>query len=86
MQPYRSRSPAEDRAPILLPGKSENPVAETWSNIQGPHAPWFTGTFLSLASPLIPEPALIVVPGGGTVVLQMQREGYTVARWLNQHQ
>jgi acetyl esterase/lipase len=87
--------PIEDRGAILLPGKSENPVAESWSNIQGPDAPWFTGTKfvrnVSQASitPFFPEPAkatgaaMIVAPGGGTVVLQMEREGYSVARWLN---
>ena len=89
--------PIEDREAILLPGKSENPVVETWLSIQGPpDAPWFVGTKfvrnVSQASitPFIPEPAkatgaaMIIAPGGGTVVLQMEREGYSVARWLNQ--
>jgi acetyl esterase/lipase len=89
--------PTEDGGAILLPGKSENPVTETWSNIEGPHdAPWFTGTKFvrnvpqASITPFLPDPAkatgaaMIVAPGGGTVVLSMEREGYSVARWLNQ--
>src|ERR1700730_15539516 len=89
--------PIEDSGAILLPGKSENPATETWSNIEGPQdAPWFTGTKFvrnvpqASITPFLPAPAkatgaaMIVAPGGGTVVLSMEREGYSVARWLNQ--
>ena len=81
--------PIEDSGAILLPGKSENPVTETWSNIEGPQdAPWFTGTKFvrnvpqASITPFLPDPAkatgaaMIVAPGGGTVVLSMEREGY----------
>jgi acetyl esterase/lipase len=89
--------PVEDGSAIVLSGKSENPLPETWSDIQGPEeATWFTGKRFvrnvaqPSITPFLPEPAratgaaMIVAPGGGTVVLQMEREGYSVARWLNQ--
>ncbi len=90
--------PAKEREAILLSGKSANPIPESWLEITGKGPSWWTGPTgglivrnVSRASliPFLPESAqatgaaMIVAPGGGTLTLAMELQGYQIARWLN---
>lgn len=90
-------APPEDGRSMPL-GVTPATEEEVWFSLRcGPGAPWFSGPLfvrnVSSASltPFLPDPeratgaAMIIAPGGGTVLLSMDREGYAVARWLNEH-
>ncbi|MGH9643685.1 MAG: hypothetical protein ACRD3Q_14835, partial [Terriglobales bacterium] len=92
--------PPEEANTIRLPGKSDNPNPETWLRMRGTTAPpWWLGPTGRLVvrnvsqatlTPFLPDSAkasgaaMIVAPGGGTLVLGMDKQGYQIARWLNE--
>jgi len=91
-------APPEDQSSIALSGRTRNPNPEAWlKRIEAKGAPWWigpTGELLvrnvsqATLTPFLPErskatgAAMIVAPGGGTLVLGMDLP-YQVARWLN---
>jgi len=89
--------PPEDHSAIRLDGdRSTNPTPESWFNLRGNDASGFTGAMITRnvseasITPFLPDPskatgaAILVEPGGGTVVLSMDAQGYRIARWLNE--
>jgi acetyl esterase/lipase len=66
-------------------GASEGSVAK----FRGPER-WVRNVSEPTLSPFLPDPskssgaAVIVLPGGGFMQLAIDREGYSVARWLNE--
>jgi acetyl esterase/lipase len=88
--------PPEDHSAIKLAGKSANSTSESWFNLRGNDASGFTGVMITRSvseasiTPFLPDPskgtgaAIVVAPGGGTVVLSMDAQGYRIARWLNE--
>jgi acetyl esterase/lipase len=91
--------PPEERNAIPLPGKSVNPNPEVWVRIrENEVSQWWVGPAEGLVvrnvsqatlTPFLPDStkatgaAVILAPGGGTVVLGMELQGYQIARWLN---
>jgi acetyl esterase/lipase len=92
--------PAEEEAAISLSGASWNPVSESWLQVIAEprsgaahcDAPelWTRNVSRPTLRPFLPDrakatgAAMIVAPGGAFVGLAIEREGYSVARWLNQ--
>jgi acetyl esterase/lipase len=92
--------PVEEANEIRLSGKSENPTSETWLRMRGTEAPpWWLGptgrivvrnVSQATLTPFLPDSAkatgaaIILAPGGGTLVLGMDLQGYQIARWLNE--
>jgi acetyl esterase/lipase len=92
--------PPEEAQAIRLSSKSENPNPESWLRMRGTEAPpWWLGPTGRLVvrnvsqatlTPFLPAAAkatgaaMIVAPGGGTLVLGMDLQGYQIARWLNE--
>ena len=92
--------PSEEANAIRLSGKSENPNPEMWLRMRGTEAaPWWLGptgrivvrnVSQATLTPFAPDSAkangaaMIVAPGGGTLVLGMELQGYQIARWLNE--
>jgi len=92
--------PPEQARAISLSGRSDNVQPENWLRLRGTAAaPWWvgpTGTLVvrnvsqATLTPFLPDPskatgaAMIVAPGGGTLVLSMDTQGYQIARWLNE--
>lgn len=90
--------PSADHSAIRLIGaRSANPTPESWFDLRGSGDVWgWTGVMMTRnvsqasVTPFLPEPrnatgaAIVVVPGGGTVELSMDTQGYRVARWLSE--
>jgi acetyl esterase/lipase len=92
--------PPEEKGAIRLTQKSENPDPETWLRMRKTDAaPWWLGPTGPLVvrnvsqatlTPFLPDSAkatgaaVIVAPGGGTLVLSMDLQGYQIAKWLNE--
>jgi acetyl esterase/lipase len=93
-------TPPEEANAIRLTGKGENPNPESWLRMRNTDAaPWWVGPTGPLVvrnvsqatlTPFIPisanatGAAVILAPGGGTLVLGMESQGYQIARWLNE--
>lgn len=92
--------PPEEAHEIRLSGKSANPAPETWLRMRGTQAPtWWLGppdrimvrnVSQATLTPFLPDSskatgaAMILAPGGATLVLGMSLQGYQIARWLNE--
>jgi acetyl esterase/lipase len=92
--------PAVEQGAIKLSGKSANPTPEIWEQIIYPPSPgnasptgselWVRNVSQPTLEPFLSDPAkatgaaMIVAPGGGFIQLAMDREGYPLAKWLNQ--
>jgi acetyl esterase/lipase len=92
--------PEEAKAITLSTPTSPNPSPETWLKLRRPEAPtWWLGPSDQLMvrnvsqatlTPFLPESskatgaAVILAPGGGTLVLGIHSQGYEIARWLNE--
>ncbi|HEY2809661.1 MAG TPA: hypothetical protein VGI91_12785, partial [Steroidobacteraceae bacterium] len=92
--------PPEEANAIRLSGKSANSTPETWLRMRGTEAPaWWLGPSGQIVArnvshatltPFLPDSAratgaaIILAPGGGTLVLGMDLQGYQIARWLNE--
>jgi acetyl esterase/lipase len=69
--------------------REKEPVSPGVASFVGPEL-WVRNVSRANLSPFLPEPsratgaAMIVAPGGAFVELAMDREGYSVAKWLNQ--
>lgn len=91
--------PPEETRSIRLSGKTDNPARESWLRLRGSEAaPWWigpTGTLVvrnvsqATLTPFLPAAdkatgtAMIVAPGGGTLALSIDQQGYQIAHWLN---
>jgi acetyl esterase/lipase len=90
---------ATEQAPIKLPGRIASAAPEVWERTAaGPPSPGVasaSGSELSVRNvsqptlqPFLPDvptgAAMIVVPGGGFMTVTIEREGYSVAKWLNE--
>ena len=80
----------EPNAFVLHPKDTGSPAGEVWDKIYFGFRVVRNVTQPTL-TPVLPPPdkrtgaAVIVVPGGGFTLLQMDIEGWTVARWLADH-
>src|SRR5690242_4138512 len=83
--------PQEDRRAIPLPGKCAGADHEQWLDIEADNDPSaMSGRFMvrnvcqASLTPFLPDPkvasgaAMIVAPGGGTLLLSMDRQGYRI--------
>ncbi|MCX6236092.1 MAG: alpha/beta hydrolase [Bacteroidia bacterium] len=72
--------------PTLAPGSENLENKEEWTegkNVSNVYQPDLT-IFLP-EHQAIPAPAVVVFPGGGYTKIVMEKEGYKVARWLNEN-
>ena len=72
--------------PTLAPGSEKLENKEEWTegkNVSNVYQPDLT-IFLP-GHQAVPTPAVVVFPGGGYTKIVMEKEGYKVARWLNEN-
>lgn len=85
----RSANPAPEAWDLMEGGLPPGVDAATTGNFGGPER-WVRNVSQPTLEPFLPDAgkatgaAMIVVPGGGLLGLAIDREGFAVARWLNQ--
>src|SRR6478752_3143171 len=85
----RSANPAPEAWGLMEGGLPPGVDAATTGNFGGPEL-WVRNVSQPTLEPFLPDAgkatgaAMLVVPGGGLLGLAVDREGFAVARWLNQ--